>query len=145
MYATDPAQLPALLQQLVQDLADPALTYLLAGHYYERTNHPRTRHFPAIFALRQGEVAQVEVGADFVAFATELVRYPEPGEPHYPGPWADRFRATVPFAQLYQLCRQVRSPAAQAADEVSYGPETVLYYNVAVHNQPPTPTALTQG
>ncbi|MFD1874951.1 hypothetical protein [Hymenobacter bucti] len=54
--ATDSAQLPALLQQLVADLADPAITYLLKGHYYDRTNHPRYRHFPAVFALRRGEV-----------------------------------------------------------------------------------------
>lgn len=85
-YATDPAHLPALLQQLVADLADPAVTYLLGGHYYERTNHPRYRHFPAVFALRQGEVANVEVGADFVAFDTKFIRYPERGEPQYPDP-----------------------------------------------------------
>lgn len=46
--ATDPAQLPALLQQLVADLADPTVTYLLGGHYYDRTNHPRYRHFPTV-------------------------------------------------------------------------------------------------
>ena len=36
---SDPAQLPALLQQLVADLADPAIAYLLGGHCYDRTNH----------------------------------------------------------------------------------------------------------
>lgn len=136
---TDPAQLPALLQQLITDLADPAVAYLLGGHYYERTNHSRTRHFPAVFALRQGEAAHVEVGADFVAFDTELVRYPERGELHYPDPWVDRFRATVPFAQLYQLCRKVLAPAEQAAEEVSYEPASIIYYNAVVHKQHPTP------
>lgn len=144
-YFSDPAQLPGLLQQLVADLADPAITYLLGGHYYERTNHPRSRHFPAVFALRQDEVANVEVGPDFVAFNTEFVRYPERGELHGPGPWADRFRATVPFAQLYQLCRKVLTPAEQAAEEVSYGPETILYYNAAVYKQHPTPTDINQA
>lgn len=46
-YATAPAQLPALFQQLVVDLADPTITYLLGSHCYKRTNHPRLRHFPA--------------------------------------------------------------------------------------------------
>jgi len=144
-YANDPAQLPALLEQLVADLADPANTYLLGGHYYERTNHPRTRHFPAVFALRQGEVANVEVGPDFVAFDTEFIRYPERGEPHYPGPWADRFRATVPFAQLYQLCRKLLTPAEQKAEEVSYGPETILYYNATVYKKYPMPADINQA
>ena len=134
---TDPAHLPALLQQLVADLADPTVTYLLGAHYYERTNHVRTRHFPAVFALRQGEVWNVEVGPDFVAFDTELVRYPERGEPHYPGPWADRFRATVPFAQLYQLCRKVLTPAELVATDFAYGLEHVCYYNHAVQQQYP--------
>jgi len=137
-YATDPDQLPVLLRQLVADLDDPTVTYLLGGHYYDRTNHPRYRHFPAVFALQQGEVDNVEVGPDFVAFDTELVRYPERGERHYPGPWADRFRATVPFAQLYQLCRKVLTPAEQAAEKVSYGPEAILYYNAVVYKQHPT-------
>ena len=145
IYATDPAQLPGLLQQLVADLTDPAITYLLGGHYYDRTNHPRYRHFPAVFALRQDEVANVEIGPDFVAFDTELVRYPERGEPPYPGPWADCFRATVPFAQLYQLCRKVLSPAEQAANEVSYGPNTIIYYNVEVYKRYPTPTDINQA
>lgn len=143
-YITDPAQLPMLLQQLIADLADPAIAYLLGGHYYERTNHPRYRHFPAVFALRQGEVTNVEIGPDFVAFDTEFVRYPERGELHHPGPWADRFRATVPFTQLYQPCRKVLTPAEQAAEEVSYGPETILYYNVSVHKQYPTPADINQ-
>lgn len=145
MYSTDPVQLPALLQQLATDLADPAIAYLLGGHYYDRTHHPRSRHFPAVFALRQDEVANVEIGPDFVAFDTELVRYPERGEPHYPGPWADRFRATVLFAQLYQLCRQVLPPAEQAADEVRYGPETIIYYNAAVYKKHPTPADINQA
>ena len=87
----------------------------------------------------------MEVGHDFVAFDTEFVRYPERGELHYPGPWADRFRATVPFAQLYQLCRQVLTPAEQAAEEVSYGPETIRYYNAAVYEQHPTPADINQA
>lgn len=143
--ATDPVQLPALLQQLVADLADPAITYLLGGHYYERTNHPRYRHFPAVFALRQGEVENVEVGLDFVAFDTEFVRYPEWGERHYPGPWADRFRATVLFAQLYQLCRKQLTPAEQTADEISYGPDTIIYYNAAVYQRYPSPADINQA
>ena len=32
-YITDPAQLPVLLQQLVADLADPAVTYLAAVYF----------------------------------------------------------------------------------------------------------------
>ncbi len=144
VYATDPAQLPALLQQLVTDLAVPTISYLLGGHYYDRTNHPRTRHFPAVFALRQDEVANVEIGSDFVAFDAELVRYPERGEPHHPGPWADHFRATVPFAQLYQLCRKVLSPVEETADEVNYGPETIIYYNAEVYQRYPTPADLNQ-
>lgn len=145
LYATDPAQLPALLQQLVTDLADPDLSYLLGGHYYERTNHPHSRHFPAVFALRQSEVTNVEIGSDFVAFDTELVCYPEQGEPHYPGPWTDRFRATVPFAQLYQLCRKHLTPAEQAADEVNYGPDTIIYYNAEVYKHYPTPADINQA
>lgn len=144
-YLSDPAQLPGLLQQLVADLADPAITYLLGGHYYDRTNHPRYRHFPAVFALRQGEVANVEVGPDFVAFDTELVRYPERGERHYPGPWADCFRATVPFAQLYQLCRKQLTTAEQTAEEVGYGPDTILYYNAEVYKRYPTPADINQA
>ena len=144
-HATDPAHLPALLQQLVADLADPAITYLLGGHYYDRTNHPRYRHFPAVFALQQGEVDNVEVGPDFVAFDTELLRYPEQGEQHYPGPWADRFRATVPFAQLYQLCRKQLTPAEQTADEIRYGPDTIIYYNAQVYQRYPTPADINQA
>ena len=137
-YATDLAQLPTLLRQLVGDLADPAITYLLGAHYYERTNHARPRHFPAVFALRQDAVSHVEVGPDFVAFDTELVRYPERGEPHYPGPWADRFRATVPFTQLYQLCRKVCSPAELAVADFTYGPEHIVYANKQVQQQSPS-------
>jgi len=144
-YETDPAQLPALLRQVAADLADPTVTYLLGGHYYDRTNHPRYRHFPAVFALRQDEVSNLEVGPDFMAFDTESVRYPERGEAHYPGPWADRFRATVPFAQLYQLCRQVLTPAEQAAEEISYGPETIIYYNAGVHKNYSTPADMNQA
>jgi len=142
VYATDPAQLPALLRQLMTDLTDPGITYLLGGHCYDRTNHPRARHFPAVFSLRQGEVANVELGPDFVAFDTELVRYPEQGELHYPGPWTDQFRATIPLTQVYQLCRKVLPPTEQATDEVSYGPETIIYYNRAVQQQYPTPAAI---
>lgn len=142
---TDPAQLPALLHQVADDLADPAVTYLLGGHYYDRTNHPRYRHFPAVFALRQGEVSNFEVGPDFVAFDTEFVRYPERGERGYPGSLTDSFRATVPFAQLYQLCRKVLTSEEQAADEVRYGPETVIYYDAAVYKNHPTPTAINQA
>ena len=87
----------------------------------------------------------MEIGLDFVAFDTEFIRYPEPGERGYPGPQTDRFRATVPFAQLYQLCRKVLTPAEQAADPVSYGPETIIYYNAAVHRRYPTPADLNQA
>jgi len=144
-YATDPSQLPALLRQLVADLADPAVTYLLGGHYYDRTNHPRYRHFPAVFALQQGEVANVEVGPDFLAFDTEFVRYPERGEQHNPGPWTDRFRATIPFDQLYRLCRKQLTPAEQMAHEVGYGPDTVIYYNEEVYKKHPTPDDINQA
>ena len=143
--ATELTQLPALLHRVVAELADPAITYLLGGHYYDRTAHPRYRHFPAVFALRRGEVWDVEVGPDFFAFDTELIVYPERGAPHYPGPWADRFRATVPFAQLYQLCRKVLTPDELAAEKVSYGPETIIYYNATVYRQYPTPAAINQA
>jgi hypothetical protein len=144
-YATNPAQLPALLRQLVADLTDPSITYLLGGHYYDRTNHPRYRHFPAVFTLRQGEVDNVKVGPNFVAFDTEFVRYPERGERHYPGPWTDRFRATVPFAQLYQLCRKQLTPAKHTAEELAYGPDTVIYYNAEVYQRYPTPATINQA
>lgn len=144
-YLTDPAALPALLHQVAPDLADPAVTYLLGGHYYDRTNHPHYRHFPAVFALRQGEVSNLKIGTDFVAFDTELVRYPEEEEAHYPGPWTDRFRATVPFAQLYQLCRKVLTPAEQVAATISYGLETIIYYNAGVHKNYPKPTTPNQA
>ena len=87
----------------------------------------------------------MEVGPDFVAFDTELVRYPERGEQHYPGPWADRFRATVPFDQLYQLCRKQLTPAEQTADEIRYGPDTIVYYNAAVYQRYPTPADINQA
>lgn len=141
----DLAQLPLLLNRIAADLADPAVTYLLGGHYYDRTNHPRYRHFPAVFALRQGEVWNFEVGSDYVAFDTEFVRYPEDDEPHYPSPWTDRFRATVPFTQLYQLCRKVLTPAEQDTEEVSYGPETIVYYNAGVYKNHPTPWDINQA
>ena len=142
---TDPARLPGLLRQLVADLADPAITYLLGGHYYDRTNHSRYRHFPAVFALRQGEVANVEIGPDFIAFDTELERNPERGEQHYPGPHIDRFRAVVPFAQLYQLCRKVLTQAERVAENVGYEPETIVYYNGAVHSKHPSPADINQA
>ena len=115
-----PSPLPTRLRQLIADLQDPAVSYLLAAHYYD---HPRYRHFPAMFPLRQGETSNVEVGPNFVAFDTALVRYPDRGEPHYPGPWADHFRGTVPFAQLYPLCRQVLPLAGQGPGPSYYGPE----------------------
>lgn len=85
-YVTNLVQLLGLHQQLVADLADSALLICRGGHYYDRTNYLRYRHFPAVFALRQGEVGNVEVGLDFVAFDTKFVRCPERGEPHYPSP-----------------------------------------------------------
>jgi hypothetical protein len=144
-YETDPAGLPALLRQLVADLANPAVTYLLGAHYYDRTNYPRYRHFPAVFALRQGEVSEVEIGADFLAFNTTFIRYPDRGEPGYPGPNSDHFRATVPLSQLYQLCRKMLGPTEQGADAIEYGPETVVYYNAAVHSNHPTPADINQA
>lgn len=135
----DAAQLSDLLRNMVADLADPTISYLLSGHYYDRTNATRYRRFPAVFALRQGEVSRVEVGVDALAFDTQFIRFPERGEPGYPGPYTDRFRATVPFAQLYQLCRKVLTAAEQQAEEVRYGPETVIYYNADVHKQSPSP------
>lgn len=135
----------AVLHQLALDLADPTVSYLLAGHYYERTNHPRYRHYPAVFALEAGEVENFEIGADFLAFDTELVRYPERGEPHYPGPWTDRFRATVPFAQLYKLSRKVLTPVELEAEQVNYGPENVVYYNEAIHRNYPAIAEMNQA
>lgn len=110
-----------VLRQVQADLADPNVSYLLAGHYYERTNHPRYRQYPAVFALAAGEVENFEIGTDFLAFNTEFIHYPERGELHYPGPWTDRFRATVPFAQLYKLLRKVAASAELEAEQVSYG------------------------
>ena len=141
----DPAQLPALLRQVAADLADPTVSYLLAGHYYDRTHHARYRHFPAVFVLRQGEVSNFEVGPDFVAFDTKLVRYPERGERGFPGPRVDSFRATVPFAQLYQLCCMVLTPAEQAAGQVHYGPEAIIYHDAAAYKNHPTPADINQA
>ena len=143
-YLTEASQLPALIRQMQVELADPAVTYLLLGHYYERTRHPRYRHFPAVFALRAGEVENLEVGPDFLAFDTEFIRYPERNEPHYPGPWTDRFRATVPFAQLYQLSRKTLTPAEQQASPLNYGPKNAVYYNEAINKQYPTPAEMNQ-
>jgi hypothetical protein len=47
---SDIARLPALLRQAATELDDPAVACLLARRYYERTNHPRGRHCPAVFA-----------------------------------------------------------------------------------------------
>lgn len=143
--AAEPQLLPDLLHQVHADLADPAVSYLLVGHYYERTNHPRYRHYPAVFALAAGEVENFEVGADFLAFDTEFIRYPERGEPHYPGPWTDRFRATVPFTQLYRLLRKVLTPAESEAEQVDYGTENVVYYNEAIHKNYPTIAEMNQA
>jgi hypothetical protein len=136
-YATDSAQLPALLQQLVLDLANPIISYLLVGHYYDRTNHLQKRHFPAVFALQQGEVYNVEIGSGFVSFDTEIITPPKADKPLYYRP-VDSFRATVHFDQLYQLCRKLLSPTEQATEEVSYGLDTILYYNEATYKNCPT-------
>jgi len=48
------------------------------GHHYDRTNYPRSWQFPAVFTLRQGEVANVEVDPDFVPFNAKFVRHPGP-------------------------------------------------------------------
>ena len=139
------ANLPELLHQLEADLSDPAVYYLLGGHYYDRDNHPQRRHYPAVFSLHHGEVANLEVGPDFVAFDAELVRYPEDDEPHAPGPWVDRFRATIPFAQLYQLLRKV-VPAGEAVGEMlAFLPTEAVYYNERVHREYyPTPWTINQ-
>ncbi len=142
---TDPARLPSLLHQVAADLADPAITYLLGGHYYDRTNHPRYRHFPAVFALRQGEVSNFEVGPDFVAFDTEFIRYPNRGERGYPGPLTDSFRATVPFAQLYQLCRKVLTSEEQGLEGVIYGSDTIIYHDAAAYKNYPSPADINQA
>jgi hypothetical protein len=136
-YATDSAQLPALLQQLVLDLANPIISYLLVGHYYDRTNHLQKRHFPAVFALQQGEVCNVEIGSSFVSFDTKIIRPPKLGKCLYYSP-IDSFRATVHFDQLYQLCRKPLSPTEQSTEEVSYDLETILYYNEDTYRNCPT-------
>lgn len=51
----------------------------------------------------------------------------------------------MPFAQLYQLCRKVLSPAEQTAEEVSYGPDTSSYYNAEVHQRYLTPADINQA
>ena len=58
---------------------------------------------------------------------------------------ADHFPATVSFAQLHQLCRKVLTPAAQTAEGVSDGPETILHYNEAVYKRYPTPADINQA
>lgn len=62
--AGNPVRLPALLHQVAADLADLAVTCLLGGHYYNRTNHPRYRHFSAVFALRRHALEQRDMGYD---------------------------------------------------------------------------------
>lgn len=139
------ANLPELLRQAARDLADPSVYYLLGGHYYDRDNHPRRRHYPAVFSLHHSEVANLEIGADFVAFDTEFVRYPEDDEPHAPGPWADRFRATILYEQLYQLLRKVVPSEQQVGDSLIFLPSDVVYYNERIHHENyPTPWTINQ-
>lgn len=137
--------LPELLRQVVIDLKDPNVYYLLGAHYYDRNNHPRRRHYPAIFSLHHGEIDTVEVGADFLAFDTALVRYPEDDEPHAPGPWTDHFRATIPFEQLYQLLRKVVPPGQPVGKTLTFLPTDAVYYNERVHRENyPSPWTMNQ-
>ncbi|RYU84749.1 hypothetical protein [Hymenobacter persicinus] len=139
------ATLLELLHQVDRDLADPSVYYLLGGHYYDRDNHPRRRHYPAVFSLHHGEVANLEIGPDFVAFDTEFVRHPEDDEPHVPVPWIDRFRATIPFEQLYQLLRKVIPPGEEVDEQLSFLPTESVYYNERIHRENyPTPWTINQ-
>ena len=139
------ANLPELLQQVETDLHDPTVYYLLGAHYYDRDNHPRRRHYPAVFSLHHGEVANLEIGPDYVAFDTEFVRYPEDDEPHAPGPWTDRFRATIPFEQLYQLLRKVVPAGQVAGSTLTFQSTDAVYYNERIHREHyPTPWVMNQ-
>lgn len=139
------ADLPELLYQVARDLEDPTVYYLLGAHYYDRDNHPRRRHYPGTFSLHHGEVAGFEIGADFLAFDTTFVRYPEEDEPHAPGPWADRFRATIPFEQLYQLLRKVVPLGQPVGETLAFLPADAVYYNERVHRENyPTPWTINQ-
>ena len=134
-----------MLHRVETDLNDPTVYYMLCGHYYDRNNRSRRRHYPAVFSLHHGEVANVEIGPDFVAFDTESVRYPEDGEPHAPGPWADRFRATIPFEQLYQLLRKVIPADEEVGKQLTFLPTDSVYYNQRIHRENyPSPWTIKQ-
>ena len=86
----------------------------------------------------------MEVGPDFLAFDTQLVRYPEDDEPHAPGPWADHFRAVVSFAQLYRVMRKTVATEV-AGEQLVFTPADVVYYNEQVHRDNyPTPQTMQQ-
>ncbi|GAA4367693.1 hypothetical protein GCM10023185_39830 [Hymenobacter saemangeumensis] len=139
------ANLPELLRQAKTDLDDPTVYYLLGGHYYDRDNHPRRRHYPAVFSLHHGEVTNLEIGPDFVTFDAEFVRYPEDGKPHVPGPWVDRFRATIPFEQLYQLLRKVIPSGEEVGERLTFLPTESVYYNEQIYRENyPTPWTMNQ-
>lgn len=139
------ANLPELLCQAATELGDPTVYYLLGGHYYERDNHPQRRHYPAVFSLHHGEVANLEIGPDFVAFDTAFVRYPEDDEPQAPGPRVDRFRATIPFEQLYQLLRKVVPAGEEVGQRLTFLPGEQVYYNERIYRENyPTPWTMNQ-
>ncbi|GAA4389413.1 hypothetical protein [Hymenobacter koreensis] len=145
MPLTAATDLPELLKQVARDLNDPTVYYLLGAHYYDRDNHPRRRHYPGVFSLHHGEVANLEVGSDFLAFDTALVRYPEDDEPHAPGSWTDRFRATIPFGQLYQLLRKVVPSGQSVGETLTFLPVDAVYYNERVHREHyPSPWTMNQ-
>ncbi|UYZ65280.1 hypothetical protein [Hymenobacter weizhouensis] len=125
--------LPELLRRVEKKLADPTVFYMLAAHYYDRDNHPRRRHYPAVFTLHQGEVANLTVGSTDLAFDTALVRFPEDGEEHAPGPWADRFRATIPFEQLYHVMRKVVPAGQPTGKQLHFSSDDSVYYNERVY------------
>lgn len=80
-----------------------------------------------------------------MAFDTEFVRYPEDGEPHAPGPWTDRFRATIPFEQLYQQLRKVVPAGEQVSKTLTFLPTETVYYNERIHRENyPTPWIINQ-
>ncbi|UOQ75226.1 hypothetical protein [Hymenobacter cellulosilyticus] len=87
------------------------------------------------FSLHHSEVANLEIGPDYVAFDTEFVRYPEDDELHAPGPWTDRFRATILFDQLYQLLRKVVPAGQDVGERLTFQSTDAVYYNERIHRE----------
>jgi len=64
---------------------------------------------------------------------------------HAPGPWVERFRATIPFEQLYQLLRKVIPPGEKVGERLTFLPTEAVYYNERIHRENyPTPWTINQ-